>query len=419
MGSAWTDNDWIFDEARLPYLTQDIPPVGGIIKRYNEDFVVEELPRYPASGDGTHLYVTIEKSGMTTLQAISRIARAIGKKPRDIGYAGMKDAHGVTRQRISIEHVSEDRVRAIDERDLRVLKIERHSNKIKLGHLAGNRFELKLRECRADGITDAERVMEALAQRGAANYFGPQRFGHRGDNALVGALVLRGELREAISVMLGRPQQDERDDVRRARELFDLGEYAASAEAWPRQLNAQARITRAFAKRENAKDAWRAVDHTLRKLFLSAAQSAVFNEVVARRFPALDRVMTGDVAWKHENGASFVVEDAAAEQPRCDAFEISPTGPLPGSKMKSPIGQAGDIEASVFRDCGLELGPATTADAGSLPGARRPLRVPLGNPECDAGQDDRGPFVRLSFSLPAGAYATNVAREVCKKPSWA
>lgn len=417
MGSAWTDSDWIFDEARLPYLTADIAPVGGIIKRYNEDFVVEEIPRYAASGDGTHLYVTIEKSGMTTLQANSRIARAIGKKPRDIGYAGMKDAHGVTRQRISVEHVSEERIRAIEERNIRVLKIERHSNKIKLGHLAGNRFELKLRECRKDGLEDAKRVMETLARRGAPNYFGSQRFGNRGDNALVGALAVRGELREAISIMLGGPQPGERDDVRRARELFDRGAYAEAADAWPRQLNAQARVTRAFAKRESAKDAWRAVDHTLRKLFLSAAQSAVFNEVVVRRFPDLDRVLAGDVAWKHENGASFVVEDVAAEQPRCEAFEISPTGPLPGSKMKAPSGEPAEIEEAVLRDGGLELGDAKSADAGSLPGARRPLRVPLGEPVCDAGKDDRGPFIRLAFSLPAGAYATNVSREVCKNPT--
>ena len=94
----------------LPYLTADLPGVGGEIKRFDEDFVVEELPLYAPSGAGTHVYFTIEKRGLPTLAAIQHIARALGRQPRDIGYAGMKDAHGVTRQMLSVEHVENSQV---------------------------------------------------------------------------------------------------------------------------------------------------------------------------------------------------------------------------------------------------------------------------------------------------------------------
>src|ERR1043166_8776551 len=97
----------------LPYLTADLPGIGGEIKRYDEDFIVEELPLYAPSGSGTHVYFAIEKRGLPTLAAIQHIARALGRQPRDIGYAGMKDAHGVTRQMLSVEHVDNNQVESL------------------------------------------------------------------------------------------------------------------------------------------------------------------------------------------------------------------------------------------------------------------------------------------------------------------
>src|SRR6516225_2932119 len=94
--------------AVLRYLTIDIPGTGGIIKETPEDFLVEEVPLYLPCGEGEHTYVTIEKRGLTTLEAVRRISRALGVPDREIGYAGMKDAVGVTRQTVSIPRVSPD-----------------------------------------------------------------------------------------------------------------------------------------------------------------------------------------------------------------------------------------------------------------------------------------------------------------------
>ena len=94
----------------LPYLTVDLPGIGGTIKRSEEDFIVEELPLYPPSGEGTHTYFCIEKHGLTTFAAIDRVARALGERSRDIGYAGLKDARAVTRQVLSLEHVEPQRL---------------------------------------------------------------------------------------------------------------------------------------------------------------------------------------------------------------------------------------------------------------------------------------------------------------------
>ncbi len=404
----------LYRERDLPYLTRDLPGVGGAIKRYDEDFIVEELPRYEASGEGTHIYFQIEKRGLTTPAAIRLIAEALGRRPQEIGYAGLKDAHSVTRQMLSIEHINPAKVTGLDLARVRVVSTRRHTNKIKLGHLAGNRFDIKIRDTAEGALALAEPIVERLAARGVTNYFGPQRFGVRGDNALVGLAVLRGDLDSAIALMLGRPSKFERDDVRRARELFDKGDLTAAADAWPRELKGPARVCRALADGGDSRKAWRAVDHSLRKLYFSAVQSELFNRVLAKRIDSIDKVQTGDVAWKHANGACFLVEDAGVEQPRCDAFEISPTGPLHGRKMKEPKGDPQEIEQQALTDTKLGAMQLRAQDGAKLDGARRPLRVPLQDPKLDDGTDNNGRYLRVAFALPPGSYATAVTREICK-----
>ena len=399
----------------LPFLTADLPGVGGSIKRFDEDFVVEEIPRYPACGDGTHVYFRIEKRGLTTPAAIGLVARRLGVKPRDIGYAGLKDAHGVTRQTLSVEHVDPGRVESLDLERIKILSVTRHTNKIKLGHLAGNRFEVRLRDCAADALDRVEAVMKVLTQRGVPNYFGPQRFGARGDNAVVGLAVLRGDFDEAVSFVLGRPQPFEREDIQEARRLFDAGDYRGAGASWPRRVADMAKLCRVMDDSGgDAQKVWRAVQNHQRKFYYSALQSLLFNRVVAIRVQQIDRLIDGDIAWIHRNGACFQVEDVEVEQPRCASFEISPSGPLFGKNMKTPSGAAAQTEHAALEQAGLASLQVASLEKARLDGARRPLRVPLADPSVMTGKDDRAEFTQLTFTLPPGAYATVVAREVIK-----
>ncbi len=401
--------------ATLPWLTADLPGIGGVIKSIDEDFIVEEIPRYPASGEGDHVFFMIEKRGLPTLDAVRQIARALRRKPRDVGYAGLKDAHGVTRQVMSIEHVAVEQVAALDVPHLKVLWTRRHGNKLKLGHLAGNRFEIRLRGCGADAQPRAEAILEVLARRGMPNYFGPQRFGRRGLNAAIGRAALSGDYAEALRLILGGPRDDDDAAEAAARRLYEAGEYAAGAAAWPRGFGAEARLGRAVAEAGGPSErAWRRIDVKVRTLYASALQSDLFNRVVAARIAQLDNLMTGDLAWKHRNGACFQVEDAAVEQPRCAALEISPSGPLFGAKMSTPAGAPAEIEERILRSAGVAFEQRRTPDGIRLDGARRPLRVPVSDAAVCCGSDAHGEYVELSFSLPAGAYATSLVHEVCK-----
>lgn len=403
------------DDLKLSYLTVDQPGIGGVIKQYDEDFLVEEMPRYEACGEGTHIYFTIEKQGLTTLAAIRNIARALHRKPQEIGYAGMKDAHGVTRQRLSLEHIDPSKIESLELSRIRILSTQRHGNKIKLGHLAGNRFVIKIRRAKTDDVSLVNSLLTELEKRGVPNYFGPQRFGSRGDNAQVGRAVLRDDFDEAFSIMLGKPSEKDNEEVNRARALFDQGQLEQAAHAWPRNMSDSARLCYALHQAKgDAKRAWRSVNHTIRKLYFSSVQSELFNQVLTQRVVQLDQLQTGDVAWKHANGACFSVEDAALERSRCVAFEISPTGPLFGKNMKETHGEPAQLEQAVLTDSGLAKDELRSRDGVKLDGARRPLRIPLAEWEVKAGKDERGAYISLLFSLPPGSYATSVTREVCK-----
>ncbi|HEX6938685.1 MAG TPA: tRNA pseudouridine(13) synthase TruD, partial [Longimicrobiales bacterium] len=367
-------------------------------------------------GRGDHVFFTIEKAGLTTHKAVADIARALGVRARDIGFAGLKDAHAVTRQTLSVEHVDPARIEALELPRIRVLAVARHPRKLRVGHLAANRFTIRLRDVAPDRLDDARRVLAVLARRGVPNYFGRQRFGTRGDTAEIGRRLVDGDLDGAVSLIAGAPGPHDTGAVRRAREAFEAGAYREAATLWPRAYAAHARLSRAMAREKgDARRALRALDRRLLRLFVNAYQSWLFNEVLARRIDALDRVLDGDLACRHDSGGIFRVEDAAVEQPRAAAFEISPTGPLPGPEMRRAEGVPGAIEEDVLRAAGRRLEDFPARGPFRVTGGRRPLRFPLADAGVEPGHDEAGDYFEFRFTLPPGCYATAVLREVCKE----
>jgi len=174
------------------------------------------------------------------------------------------------------------------------------------------------------------------------------------------------------------------------------------------------RILARLIKTQKPGAAVRAIDEKLRRLWLSALQSQIFNEVLARRIGGIDKLMAGDLAYKHENGACFRVEDPAIEQPRCDAFEISPTGPLVGYRMTEPTGEPQEIEVAILKSHGLTPGHFKQDGRDQAKGARRPLRVKPTDIQLEGGVDVHGAHVTIAFTLPAGSYATVLLRELMK-----
>lgn len=402
----------------LPYLTRSLPGIGGDIKTIPADFFVEEIPLYECSGQGTHTYLFVQKKNMTTQNLIEYFAKHLGIRKMDIGYAGRKDSRAVTRQWISIEHIDPAPLKDLETKNIKILDIRQHSNKLKVGHLQGNRFVIRLRNLSvptAEALSISRDIMDILSTKGVPNYFGTQRFGYRGDSHLLGYAIIKNDPKEFFDTLLGKPEMDPDDEFIKARILYEQGEYEAAMYEWNSAFSDYRRLLRILIdKKGNLLKVFRQYDRRMINLMVSAWQSDLFNRVLAKRMPDIDKLLEGDMACKHINGACFPVENAAIEQPRCDAFEISPTGPLIGGRMTGLTGPAGDTENPLLEQANL-----TDDDFGRLKkygalGGRRPLRFRPENVKIDSGTDEHGDYLELHFDLPSGCYATILLREITK-----
>ncbi|MCA8921816.1 MAG: tRNA pseudouridine(13) synthase TruD [Planctomycetes bacterium] len=388
-------------------------PLPGVIRQQREDFEVEELPLYEACGSGEHVYATIEKRGLPTLELVRRVARELGVSQRAIGYAGLKDARAVTRQTLSFSGVDPARLEGLEADHYRVLSVSRHTNKLKLGHLRGNRFRLRVRGAGAHAEA-ARAVLAALEAEGVPNYFGLQRFGRTRRTHLLGRALVAEDAPAAVAELLTPPVAAFPREAE-AHALAAAGDYAAAAERFPKAASAERSVCRALAAGRDPAAALATIPLKLRRLYVSAFQSWLFNAYLSRRLERIGEVELGEVAWLQRNGACFVVEDLAAEAPRAAAHEISPSGPMFGRRLLRPApgSSAYALEEAVL----AELAPGHDAELseafGAKPlGQRRALRFPLTEPRLEVEGDD----LWLGFALPRGCYATTVLEELLKRP---
>ena len=399
----------------LPYLTPEFPGVGGVIKQRNEDFFVQEIPLYEPSGEGEHVYCEIQKIGLTTFDAMHKVGKALDVSTRDIGYAGMKDAHAITRQIFSIAGTTPEAVMALHIPNITVQWAARHLNKLRLGHLKGNRFAIKIREVIPTDVVKLKPVLDVIQRRGMPNFFGEQRFGRRNNNDLLGAALIGGDHETVLRLLLGSPDPTlDSKPTMDARTAFDNRDNARAMQLWPRTGGIERRVLARLMKTHRPSAAVHAIDDKIRRLWVSAVQSRLFNDVLAKRIAGIDKLLDGDLAYKHDNGACFRVESAIAEQPRCDAFEISPTGPLVGYRMTMPEGQPLKIEQDAMTEVSLAAKDFRQSGKMRVKGARRPLRIKPENLEFAGGVDEFGSHITVAFTLPAGAFATVLLRELMK-----
>lgn len=294
------------------YLTEALPGTGGRIKEKPDDFQVEEVPLYPLSGQGGFTFLFVETVNLSTLDLVDRLRDRLGIRDDEVGVAGWKDKHAITRQFVSVprDRLLETHVSELAGDGLRILHSAHHPHKLRTGHLLGNRFSVLVREPRPGALPLASAILDRVRGGGLANFYGPQRFGASGDNPAAGRDLLTGR-----------------------------------------------RTMRSVRRR---------------KLLVSAYTSLLFNLTLKERMQRglFAQLLRGDVAKKTETGGLFVVEDPPLEQPRADKLEISATGPIWGKKMMAPKAEALALETEVLTRQGA------SADLfRRQPGSRRPLRV--------------------------------------------
>ena len=353
MGEGMTGAEGL--DLSLPYITGDLPGVGGVIKARPEHFAVDEIPLYTPSGSGEHLHVNVTKVGLTTRDVQIGLAGLFELKPENVGKAGLKDRNAVTSQTFSV-HLQNRPIapgeasRLIeDQLKVRVNWAGYHENKLRAGHLKGNRFTVTitgLDEPMSRVLERMDRITQRLSLVGLPNYYGEQRTGEEGDNIRSGWEILQG--------------------------------------------------------RKRIRDRW------LKRYLLSSYQSHLCNRYLAERVRRglFGRLLLGDVAKRHDTGGLFTVSDLEAEQKRYEAKEISFTAPMYGYKMMRPQHEAAELENLILEESGLTEGQLRRS---GVKGTRRMGRL---LPDVSYGEVSEG--VELVFTLPMGGYATILLREIMK-----
>jgi tRNA pseudouridine13 synthase len=413
------------------YLTPDVPGIGGAIKERPEDFVVEEIPLYAPSGEGEHAYLTIRRRSLATLDVIRMLSRHFRVPRKAIGYAGLKDKHAVTTQVFSIR-LPTGRVEdypSLPEGRLELLASSRHVNKLRRGHLAGNRFVIRVRDVDQQTLSEAgtraRRALELLETHGAPARFGPQRFGHLQRNHLLGRALLLGDCRGFLDLLVG-PGDDSPVSQAEGRALYAQGEYRKALIAFPPSLKAESMALRALADGAGPERAVRSIGRIERSFYGSALQSAVFNAVLDRRMEAgtLATLLEGDIAITHPHRSVFDVDEAVLADPetheRLRRLELSPSGPMWGRAQKNAHAPTHELELEALAEYALEPGDIDRSDkglTGPLEGSRRPLRLPLTGADVTTGVDEHGTYVQCAFTLPRGAFATAILEEIMKLAS--
>ncbi|MES9966000.1 MAG: tRNA pseudouridine(13) synthase TruD [Sedimenticola sp.] len=329
----------------LPFAFQG--PCGrGVIRSVPEDFLVDEIAVTEPDGEGEHCLLQVEKRNTNTGWVARLLADHAGVKERDVSYAGKKDRNAVTRQWFSVHLPGKPDPdwSALESPELKILQVARHGRKLRTGALRGNRFTIRVRDFSGDEA-DLQKRIELIRQHGIPNYFGEQRFGHQGNN------------------------------LQRARALFN-GE-----------------LTR--------------VSRNKRGIYLSAARSHLFNQVLARRVAegTWDTPMNGERFLLAGSRSSFLAE--AIDQELLDRYregDIHLSGPLWGRGEIAVSGEVAELEREALAAFGEEQ---AGLEQFGLKMERRALRAMVG----DLGWSLESDILELTFALPKGSYATALLRE--------
>jgi tRNA pseudouridine13 synthase len=348
-----------------------------VFNKGSRDFEVEEVPLYEFSGAGEHLIIKIRKKDMTTPEAVNALSSALGVKARDIGYAGLKDKDGSTIQSFSLMLKDDSILSTFSHEKIKILSTTRHINKLKPGHLKGNKFKLRLKKVMPQGASMIASLCKRISEEGMPNYFGYQRFGTFGDNHEAGKLIVEGKKKE------------------RNKELRRMLVSAYQSKLYNEWLSLRVAIS-SLASSFSGEELVKAANITVKEF-------GILEDLETEDFAGIDeqkqffKLFAGDVLCHYPHGKLFDCEDPAVDGERFSQRQISVTGLLDGLKQKKSSGSAFKLESPFIREM----------DAN---GDRRFAWIFVEDIKTKYIEEEAQ--LELEFYLPRGSYATVLLSEL-------
>jgi len=332
------------------------PIKSPIFNKNSQTFIVEEKPLYEFTNSGEWLILKIRKKDLTTYDLIKILSSATGIKSRDIGYAGLKDKHGMTIQYISVPKRFIKEIEKFRHPKIKILEKHIHKNKLQIGHLKGNRFFIRLKKVNPTDAKKISKVLKEIEKYGIPNYFGFQRFG-KDNSAKQGKDLLEGNL------------------VIKNKKIAKLLINAYQSELFNEWLTERINLSKIFAE-------------FTEKELLKQFPKEVIEFVKTQKHPF--KLLQGDLMRHYPYGRDFEIE--VDEVDRFLNKDISVTGLLAGKRAKRATKYAGIIEGKYDYH---------------IPGRDGERRYAWIFPEDIEGKYNEKEWqYNLNFFLPKGSYAT-------------
>ncbi|MFB6120386.1 MAG: tRNA pseudouridine(13) synthase TruD [Halobacteriaceae archaeon] len=407
----------------------DHPGTGGRLRDRHADFRVREIEAFDAEpldtdpGDYPYLVVRATLRGWDTNAFVRALSNAMGISRQRVDWAGTKDRNAVTTQLFTVQGAAPEDIPRLDRADVEA--IGRAGRAIEFGDLAGNDFEIVVRDAdapeNAAGVTADLRAFGG-GEAGVPNWFGQQRFGSkRPVTHEVGLAIVAGDWERAVMTYVGNPAEHEPESTREARTFVEeTRDWQAALDRFPSRLGHERSMLHALAAGGSFRDALDELPWNLQRLFVNAAQSYAFNRMVSERLARglpFDRPVAGDVVCFSTQEGGLTVPDPDRTQRvgadrvetvtrHCERGRAFVTMPLVGTETELAEGDQGDIEREVLDEVGIEPGDFDLPDPYDSTGTRRAALV---RTALDAARD--GDSLTFDFALPKGSYATALLRE--------
>jgi tRNA pseudouridine13 synthase len=429
----------------MDYYVSDADGTGGRLRSRPEDFRVREREKTgfePLGADSAaypHLVFRATLENWDTNDFAGALSDRLEISRERISWAGTKDKRAVSTQLFSVRDGDSDALRAVDLGGVDIELVGRAGRALWFGDLAGNAFEIVVRDADPEPVTAITDDLRAFgggdSAVGVPNYFGQQRFGSlRPVTHEVGLEIVRENWKGAVAAYVGGPHEAEPEQTREARAFAEreaqaeAADWAAVLEQYPNRLGFERSMLHQLAENgaETPADyraALEAVPTNLQRLFVNAAQSSLFNRMLSARLDRglpFDRTVAGDViCFADENSRNGLalpdpdrsqrvtgerVETVNRHIARGRAFV---TAPLVGTETELADGQVGDIERTVLNDAGISPADFDLPGEFHSTGTRRAVLL---RTDLTVKNDP----LTLDFRLSKGSYATVLLREYLK-----
>ena len=255
------------------------PGIGGKIRVVPEDFIVTEIisdkTKNSVNDQEGYAVYKLKKKKIDTNHALSGIFKKKGIRLKSLG---LKDSSAITEQFVC----SGNKGKAIENFSTEKYSLENIGyvkKPLSKKDMIGNHFKIQISDC-SDGLSNFIEYDKVL------NFYGYQRFGSkRPVTHLIGKAILQRDFKKAVDLILSfTSTYDSKENTEIREKLSDKENYEKYLDQVPTQMDIERIVLKEMIEHDEYIRAIRAIPLSLRRFYIQAYQSFIFNQSLSLSF---------------------------------------------------------------------------------------------------------------------------------------